>query len=89
LDPFFQVDIRIDKPVLKCAIEAPQFFLLGGQLCFQGSAPILLSPILVLLALYEGFENAGEAFRRKQALLDVIDDEVVEFTHRDMSASTY
>ena len=78
---YFQVDIQVDKPVLKGTIEPLQFFVLGGQFHFQGSAPILHGPILVPLTLNKGFEDAGEAFRRKQTLLDVVDDEVVEFTH--------
>ena len=89
LDPLLQMDIQVDKPVLKCAIEPLQFFLLGGQFRFQRSAPILHGSILVALTFNERFEDAGEAFSCKQALLDVVDDEIVEFAHWNMAAWTY
>ena len=89
LDPLFQVDVQVDKPVLKGTIKAVKFVLFDGQFGFQGRTPVVNGPILVRLSLNERFEDAGEAFWREQLLLDVVDDESVEFADWNMPAPAY
>ena len=55
VDPVFQVDIQVDKPILEGAIEPLQFFVLGCQLRFEGRASTLNGPILICLPLKEAF----------------------------------
>jgi hypothetical protein len=55
VDPVFQVDIQLNKPILEGAIEPLQFFRLGCQLCFEGRAPTLNAPILISLTRKQAF----------------------------------